>query len=89
MPDPCGAGRNRSRAGALGENLMTKAGLKIKKLNRLVLGALCAVRGADTGSKPNFASKYSLESSRRDLHNALLCTVLESFSNLNFFVKNC
>ena len=44
-------------------------------------------------SKPNFASKYSLESSRRDLHNALLCTVLESnpkkpFSNLNFFGKN-
>ena len=29
-------------------------------------------------SKPNFASKYSLESSRRDLHNALLCTALES-----------
>ena len=29
-------------------------------------------------SKPNFASKHSLESSRRDLHNALLCTVLES-----------
>ena len=27
-------------------------------------------------SKSNFASKYSLESSRRDLHNALLCTVL-------------
>ena len=29
-------------------------------------------------SKPNFASNYSLESSRRDLHNALLCTILES-----------
>ena len=29
-------------------------------------------------SKPNFASKYSLENSRRDLHNALLCTALES-----------
>ena len=29
-------------------------------------------------SKPIFASKYSLESSRRDLHNALLCTVVES-----------
>ena len=29
-------------------------------------------------SKRIFASKYSLESSRRDLHNALLCTVLES-----------
>ena len=27
-------------------------------------------------SKPNFASKHLLESSRRDLHNALLCTVL-------------
>ena len=27
-------------------------------------------------SKPNFASKYACESSRRDLHNALLCTVL-------------
>ena len=29
-------------------------------------------------SKPNVASKYALESSRRDLLNALLCTVLES-----------
>ena len=27
-------------------------------------------------SMPNFASNYSLESSRRDLHNALLCTRL-------------
>ena len=27
-------------------------------------------------SKPNFERKYSLESSRRDLHNALLCTAL-------------
>ena len=27
-------------------------------------------------SKPNFASKHALESSRRGLHNALLCTVL-------------
>ena len=35
-------------------------------------GSLSAV------SKPNFASKYALESSRRDLQNALLCTVLES-----------
>ena len=26
-------------------------------------------------SKPKFASKYAFESSRRDLHNALLCTV--------------
>ena len=30
-------------------------------------------------SKPKFASKYALESSRRDLQNALLCTVLHRF----------
>ena len=29
-------------------------------------------------SKPIFATKDSFESSRRDLHNALLCTVFES-----------
>ena len=29
-------------------------------------------------SKPNVASKYAFESSRRDLHNSLLCTVLQS-----------
>ena len=29
-------------------------------------------------SKPNFASKYAFESSRRDLHNALLCTAPKS-----------
>ena len=35
-------------------------------------------------SKPNFASKYAFESSRRDLHNALLCTALKShFSKKN------
>ena len=36
-----------------------------------------------TVSTPIFASKYALESSRRDLHNALLCTALQS----QFFVK--
>ena len=34
-------------------------------------------------SKPNFASKYAFESSRRDLHNALLCTAPKSY----FFQK--
>ena len=29
-------------------------------------------------SKRNFASKYAFESSRRDLHDALLCTALQS-----------
>ena len=33
-------------------------------------------------TKPIFASKYSLESSRRDLHSALLCTALQC----HFFV---
>ena len=41
-------------------------------LRQTLQGSLSAV------SKPNFARKYALESSRRDLHNALLCTVLES-----------
>ena len=35
-------------------------------------------------SKSYFASKYAFESSRRDLHNALLCTALQS----QFVVKN-
>ena len=63
-------------------NLYTESGQTLK-------GSFSAV------SKPIFATKYSLESSRRDLHNALLCTVLESgvekspFSNLKCFVTNC
>ena len=35
-------------------------------------------------SKPHFAIKYAFESSCRDLHNALLCTALQS----QFFVKH-
>ena len=35
-------------------------------------------------SKADFASKYAFESSRRDLHNALLCTALQS----QFFCQN-
>ena len=38
-------------------------------------------------SKPNFASKYAFESSRRDLHNALLCTALKSHFFLNLLFK--
>ena len=41
-----------------------------RSIGQIVQGSFSAV------SKPTFASKYSLESSRRDLHNALLCTVL-------------
>ena len=38
-----------------------------------------------------FASKYSLESSRRDLHNALLCTALEShvLLKIKLFARIC
>ena len=45
-------------------------------------------------SQPNFASKYSLEfgsleSSRRDLHNALLCTPLHRSLLSLFFTAEC
>ena len=42
-------------------------------------------------STPIFATKYSLESSRRDLHNALLCTVLDFYliSNVWIFLVKC
>ena len=47
-------------------------GLGVLELGRQTLeGSFWAV------SKPNFASKYAFESSRRDLHNALLCTALK------------
>ena len=36
-------------------------------------------------SKPNFARKYAFESSRRDLHNALLCTALQSQNFVKYF----
>ena len=37
--------------------------------------------------KPNFASKYAFESSRRDLHNALECTPLHLSLSSNFCLK--
>ena len=40
-------------------------------------------------SKSSFATKYSLESSRRDLHNTLLCTALQSHFFVKFFLKFC
>ena len=36
-------------------------------------------------SKPKFASKYAFESSRRDLHKALLCTALKWHFLLQLF----
>ena len=43
-------------------------GLRRHGIRQTLEGSFSAV------SKPNFASKYAFESSRRDLHNALLCT---------------
>ena len=57
----------------------------------LPLGMRQALQGSFSAvSKPNFAIKFSFESSRRDLHNTILCTALQShfffskFSNFNF-----
>ena len=44
----------------------------------LVLGCIEASKQASTFGLSHFASKHSLESPRRDLHNALLCTVLKA-----------
>ena len=40
-------------------------------------------------SKRNFARKYAFESSRRELHNALLCTALQSQMFAKLFAKFC
>ena len=53
-----------------------------RRMRQTLQGSFSAV------SKPNCASKYALEISRRDLHNALLCTVLKArflFKNLRTF----
>ena len=47
-------------------------------IRQILQGSFSAV------SKPNFSRKYAFESSRRDLHNALLCTALQS----HFFCQN-
>ena len=65
------AGSSADTAGGLQgwgtyRQIKTGAGFKLKNKNV----PFSAVSG------PNFASKNSSESSRRDLHNALLCTVL-------------
>ena len=66
----------RSPGGALHEEIWT--GLLHRSIGQTLQGSFSVV------SKPNFASKYGFESSRRDLHNALLCTTLQS----QYFVKS-
>ena len=48
----------------------------LSKLNSWRLPKLIKMSSFSAVSTRIFASKYSLESSRRDLHNALLCTAL-------------
>ena len=71
-PSPRGSAavvrRPSKAAGARGGGMAD--GLAGRGMRQTFQGSFSAV------SKPNFASKFSLESSRRDLHNALLCTVL-------------
>ena len=50
----------------------TCGGLLHRSIGQTLEGSFAAV------SKPNFATKYAFESSRRDLHSALLCTALQS-----------
>ena len=55
-------------------------------LSRSVVTGCGKLQGSFSAvSKRNFASNYALESSRRDLHNALVCTALKS----HFFLKSC
>ena len=50
---------------------------EVRSIGQTLQGSFSAV------SKTNFAIKYAFESSRRDLHNALLCTALKT----HFFLK--
>ena len=50
---------------------ISKIGKSYNFVCKFLAGSFSAV------SKRNFASKYAFESSRRDLHNALLCTALK------------
>ena len=55
-------------------------------LTQLHVSNYLTLKGSfSAASKPKFASKYALESFRRDLYNALLCTVP---SKLNFLFEN-
>ena len=64
-PDKVSNGKQAARKGFPRRDLYTESGQTSQ-------GSFSAV------STPIFASKYALESSRRDLHNALLCTVLNA-----------
>ena len=69
----------------LGEQLSKDFVVEIQNLGDLYTESGQTLQSSFSAvSKPIFATKYSLESSRRDLQNALLCTALES----QFFFQN-
>ena len=63
----------------------TYVGMSGRRLNCLTTEYLTLKGSFSAVSKLNFASKYALESSRRDLQSAILCTALKS----QFLSKNC
>ena len=78
----CDCGEERD-TGADHRSLVAKngsgTGLRCADLGDLYAESGQTLQGSFSAvSKPNFASKYALESSRRDLHDALLCTALKS-----------
>ena len=79
--------RDRRGLGSTPAQLATHAPGEVRLQNSQNLQKICKFLAGSFSavSRPNFATKYAFESSRRDLHNALLCTALYS----HFFVKIC
>ena len=69
--------RERERLGPDVAPLRLDVGQLLPMLALTRLSNYLTLKGSFSAvSKPTFASKYALESSRRDLHNTLICTVL-------------
>ena len=91
LPKSCARCSSRSGSGGLPLGTATRAVLikhvrggmlglaNLAKLANFVKSCKFLAGSFSAVSKRNFASKYTFESSRRDLHNALLCTVLNTF----------
>ena len=67
-----GARRARGGSTSAEKSSPKRMGAAGRSIGQTLQGSFSAV------SKPNFASRYSFESSRRDLHNTVLCTALQS-----------
>ena len=67
---------------AFGDNRVGQCAIYLKRatmLGLIQLSNYLTLKGSFSAvSKLNLASKFAFESARRDLHNALLCTVLQS-----------